>query len=182
MPSVMRSLLMNLFKTIAVVVVVLISNVATPAKDWRGITPRHSTRRDVEQLLGPARHNLLSGSIYIVDQSPVQVVYTGQGDPAEMCSRQVPLGTVLSIFVMPKDEVSPIGLGIDNDHFKSFKLFFGNLDYRGFYDERSGFLVHSLNGRVHDLSYFANAADRRRCRNYYRNAKHFGEMRYDSAL
>ena len=171
---------MNLLKTIAVVVVVLISNLATPAKDWRGITPLHSTRRDVEQLLGPAWHNLLSGSIYMLDQTPVQIVYTGQGDPAELCSRKVPLGTVLSVFVMPKEDVSLISLGIDTDHFESFKLFFGNLDYRGFYDKRSGFVVHSLNGRVHDLSYLANAADRPRCSNYYRNAKHFGEMRYDN--
>jgi hypothetical protein len=170
---------MNLFKTIAIVVVALISNVATPAKDWRGITPLHSTRRDVERLLGPTTHNLLSGSIYMVDREPVQIVYTGQGDPAELCSRRVPLGTVLSILVMPEEAVSLISIGSDTDHFDSFKLYFGNLDYRGYFDPASGFVVHSLNGRVHDVSYLANAADRRRCWNYYRNAKHFGEMRYD---
>jgi hypothetical protein len=176
----MRLLPMKLSKTIALVILALVSNVATPAKDWRGITPLHSTRGDVERMLGPAWHNLISGSIYMVDREPVHIVYTGQGDPAELCSRRVPLGTVLSIFVIPKDEVSLVSLGIDTDHFKSFKLFFfGNLDYRGFYDERSGFVVHSLNGRVHDLSYLADAVDRPRCSNYYRNAKHFGEMRPD---
>jgi hypothetical protein len=175
----MRLSTMNLLKTIATVVVALILNVATPAKDWHGITPLHSTRGDVERLLGPASHNLLAGSIYLVDRDPVQIVYTGQGDPAEMCSRRVPLGTVLSIFVMPRDEVSLISLGTDNDHFKSFKISFGNLDYRGYYDPDSGFLIHSLNGRVHDLSDLANAADRPRCSNYYKNARHFGEMRYD---
>jgi hypothetical protein len=157
----------------------LISNSATTAKDWRGITPLHSTRGDVERLLGSAWHNLLSGSVYMVDRAPVQIVYSGQGDPAETCSREVPLGTVLSIFIMPEDEVSLISLGIPNDHFKSFKLFFGNLDYRGYYDSHSGFLVHSLSARVHDLSYLANAADRRRCSHYYQNARHLGEMRYD---
>ena len=170
---------MNLFKTIALVFIALTSSVSTPAKAWRGITPLRSTRAEVERSFGPAAHNLLSGSIYIVDQEPVQIVYAGQGDPAEKCSLKVPLGTVLSIFVMPKDDVSLTSLGIDNDHFKSFKLFFGNLDYRGYYDSDSGFLVHSLNGRVHDLSYLGNAADRPLCSNYYRNARHFGEMRYD---
>jgi hypothetical protein len=130
-------------------------------------------------LLGPARHNLPLGSIYIVDQSPVQIVYTGQGDPAELCSRKVPVETVLSIFVMPQENVSLINLGIDIDRIESLKLYLGNLEYRGYYDARTGFLVHSLNGRVHDISYLANAADRRQCPNYYRNAKHFGEMRDD---
>jgi hypothetical protein len=65
----------SLLKVLNVILaVVLFSGIATPAKDWRGITPLHSTRSDVERLLGPARHNLLSGSIYIVDQAPVHIV------------------------------------------------------------------------------------------------------------
>jgi hypothetical protein len=173
----MRFLLLKVSNVI--VAGALFSGMAASAKDWRGITPLHSTRSDVERLLGPARHNLLSGSIYIVDQAPVQIVYTGQGDPAELCARKVPLNTVLSIFVTPKEEVPLNNLGVGTDNFRSFKLRFGDQDYRGYYDELSGFVVHSLNGRVHDLSYLATAADRPRCSNYYRNAKHFGEMRYD---
>lgn len=79
---------------------------------------------------------------------------------------------------MPREEVSLSSLGVGTDNFKSFKLWFGDQDYRGYYDELSGFVEHSLNGRVHDLSYLATATDRLRCSSYYRNAKHFGEMRY----
>jgi hypothetical protein len=80
---------------------------------------------------------------------------------------------------MPKEEVSLNKLGVDTDNFTYFKLWLGDQDYRGYYDELSGFVVHSLNGRVHDLSYLATAAERQRCSNYYRSAKHFGEIRYD---
>jgi hypothetical protein len=52
-------------------------------------------------------------------------------------------------------------------------------DYWGYYDLTNGFVVHTLNGKLNDMSFLANADDRRRCPKYYRNAKHFGEMRYD---
>jgi hypothetical protein len=173
----MRFLPLKVFNVI--VAGALFSGMAASAKDWRGITPLHSTRSDVERLLGPARHNLLSGSIYLVDQAPVQIVYAGQGDPAELCARKVPLNTVLSIFVMPKEDVSLNNLGVGTDNLTSFKLWFGDQDYRGYYDGLSGFVIHTLDGHVHDLSYLATAADGPRCGNYYRNAKHFGEMRRD---
>jgi hypothetical protein len=166
-------------KKIAVVVLSLLVSGSTIAKDWRGITPLHSTRTDVERLLGTAWHNFISGSVYKVDQGTVQIVYTGQGDPAELCGRKVPLNTVLSIFVDPKEKVPLTDLDFSLNHFASFKLWLGEQDYRAYYDGLSGFVLHSVDARVHDLSYLANAADRPRCANYYRNAKHFGEMRYD---
>ena len=166
-------------KAIAIVGVTLIIGSFTSAKDWRGIAPLHSTRSDVEQLLGPAWHNFLSASVYHTDQGRVQVVYTGQGDPAELCARKVPLNTVLSIFVEPKDKVSLTNADLDLEHFTSFKLWSSYSDYRAYYDEPSGFVIHTRDGRVNDLSYLANAADRRLCSNYYRNAKHFGEARED---
>jgi hypothetical protein len=100
--DVMRCILSK--KTIASVVLSLFVCGSTTAKDWRGITPLHSTRTDVERLLGSAWHNGISGSIYKVDQGLVEIVYTGQGDPPELCARKVPLNTVLSIFVDPKEK------------------------------------------------------------------------------
>jgi hypothetical protein len=75
--------------------------------------------------------------------------------------------------------VSLTNFDFGSNPFVSFKLWLGQQDYRGYYDGLSGFVVHAVDGRVHDFSYLANAADRRRCASYYRNAKHFGEMRYD---
>jgi hypothetical protein len=175
----MRFLLRKVLDAVAIVAVALFCETLVWAMDWRGITPLHSTRSDVERLLGRAWHNSLSGSIYKSDQELVEIVYAGQGDPPELCERKVPLNTVLSIFVDPKEKVALTKLGLATDGFKSFKLWFGYQDYRGYYDELSGFVVHTLDGRVNDRSYLANIADRRLCSNYYRNAKHFGEMRYD---
>ena len=37
------------------------------------------------------------------------------------------------------------------DHFTSFKLWLGSQDYRGYYDELDGLVIHSLDSRVHDF-------------------------------
>jgi hypothetical protein len=173
----MRFLLLKLLNAVAVA---LFCGVATPATAWRGITPMHSTRADVERLIGPAWHFFLEGSVYHTDEAEVWIVYTGQGKPAELCARKVPLNTVLSILVEPKEAFSPTDLGVNSDHFTFLKLSYGNHDYRGYYDENSGFLVRSLDGRATGVLYLANGADRPQCAGYYRKAKHLGEFRYDN--
>jgi hypothetical protein len=61
------------------------SSSSATAKDWRGLNPFHSTRADVEKLLGLPPPPLSNGSraytlgqnrsIYFVDEGEVYIVY-----------------------------------------------------------------------------------------------------------
>jgi hypothetical protein len=48
----LQRMIMNLLRVFLLVVLALVSATAIHAKDWRGITPLHSTRADVDRLLG----------------------------------------------------------------------------------------------------------------------------------
>ena len=171
---------MNLPKLFTLIVLGLVMNVAAQAKEWRGIVPLQSTRADVERILGPPWHQSSSArSMYLTDHAEVEITFADHSNAdAERCSRKVPLGTVLSIFVVPQGDVSLTDLQIDLKHTKTFDVPFGQLEYRAYYDERSGFIVRTLGGKVHEICYLASADVRYLCSGYYRNAKHFGEMRY----
>jgi hypothetical protein len=174
-----RQAKMNLLKMLILIVLGLVLNMRVQAKEWRGIIPLHSTRGDVERILGlPWRQPSGEYSLYLIDRASVQITFAGPSDSgAGRCSRSVSPGTVLSIFIVPQHDVSLTDLQIDLQHTKTFDIPFGQLKYRAYFDERSGFIVRTLNGKVHEICYLANADVRHRCSRYYRNAKHFGEMR-----
>ena len=169
---------MNLLRVFTLVVLGVVLGISAEAREWRGIEPLNSMRADVERILGSPWHQF-SGkhSIYLVDHALVEITFADQSDPGA-CSGRVPLGTVLSIFVLPQGDVSLSDLEIDLKHTKTFDVPFGPLKYRAYYDQRSGFIVRTLNGKVHEICYLAGAQVRYLCPRYYRNAKHFGEMRY----
>jgi hypothetical protein len=166
-------------KIIAAIVFVLGINLVARAKEWRGIVPLHSTRADVERLLGPPAHNFATArSLYVVDHADVEIVFADQSLPnSEYCPRKVPLGTVLSIVLLPKGEVALSDLEIDPKRAKT--LSFEHPDYRAYYDDEAGFLVSVLNGKVSEIWYLGNGKDRSLCSRYYRNPKHFVEIRVD---
>ena len=171
---------MNLLKVFTLIVLGLVLNSVAQAKEWRGIIPLQSTRADVERILGSPWHQSSSArSMYLIDHAAVEITFADQSNPdVERCSGKVPLGMVLSIFVLPQGDVSLSDLQIDPKHTKTFNVPFGQLDYRAYYDKRSGFIVRTLDGKVHEICYLASADARHLCSRYYRNAKHFGEMRY----
>lgn len=73
---------------------------AGSAKAWRGIVPLHSTREDVERILGePSRLDY----IYDLDEGTVRIVYANhpcaQGLPSNWGNWNVPRDTVTSIIV-----------------------------------------------------------------------------------
>lgn len=100
-------------KTIKIIVlcfsVVLVAHIHVYAKGWRGIVPLHSTRADVEKLLGPP-----SGGLYNLDNETVFFVYSG-----EPCADNIPYGfnvppdTVWEIHVKPKDRRTIADLKLD---------------------------------------------------------------------
>src|SRR5947209_3105424 len=85
---------------------VLTLNLIAHAKEWRGITPLHSTRADVERILGqPSRPSKDAFSTYYLDEGLVQIFYAVNGYPSsKSCSEIVPQGTVLVIYFSPKPE------------------------------------------------------------------------------
>ena len=174
-----RQATMKLLKVFILIVLGLLMNIPAQAKEWRGIIPLHSTRADVERILGsPWRQPSSEYSLYLIDHASIQITFAGPSDSdAGRCTNAVSPGTVLSIFILPQTDVSLTDLQIDLEHTKVFNVPFAQLEYRAYVDERSGFIVRTLSGKVHEICYLANANVRHRCSRYYRNAKHFGEMR-----
>ena len=85
-------------------------------KGWRGIVPLHSTRSDVEKLLGP-----VPGWNYYLENETVHFEYQ---TPERECGKEsalwnVPLNTVLAILVVPKERKSIAEYGIDSTYVKS---------------------------------------------------------------
>jgi hypothetical protein len=73
---------------------------ASSAKAWRSLVPLHSTRADVERILGePSRLDY----IYDLDEGTVRIVYANhpcqQGLPSNWGNWNVPRETVTSIIV-----------------------------------------------------------------------------------
>jgi len=174
-----RQAKMNLFKVLVLIVLGLLLSIRAQAKEWRGIIPLHSTRADVERILGsPWRQPSGEYSFYQIDRASIQITFAGPWDSdAGRCTKAVSPGTVLSIVILPQTDVSLTDLQIDLQHAKTFNIPFAQLEYRAYVDERSGFIVRTLNGKVHEICYLANADVRHRCSRYYRNVRHFGEMR-----
>jgi hypothetical protein len=89
------------------------------AGEWRGITPLHSTRADVERLLGrPAKS---SGVAFTYDTrgERVRVFYSAglckEGSPQ---GYNVPQGTVLSFIVYPNTKLLVSDLKLDMSKYK----------------------------------------------------------------
>jgi hypothetical protein len=74
--------------------VVLLTALSTRAKDWRGIVPLHSTRADVERLLGPPETDRGSAIFYTVDFSSVSFDF-----PQAPCGKPGSLWNVASNIV-----------------------------------------------------------------------------------
>src|SRR5690349_5733501 len=85
---------------------------ASPAKEWRGIIPLHSTRADVIRLLGKPDHD---DNSYDVSEGQVFILYAQR--PCErhfgLRPRNVSAGTVLQITLMLKQPGPIEEFGLD---------------------------------------------------------------------
>ena len=81
-------------RTLFIAAFVVVAAVSTDAKDWRGIVPLHSTRADVERLLGPPDTNRGSAIFYTVDFSIVMFEF-----PQASCGHAGSLWNVASNIV-----------------------------------------------------------------------------------
>lgn len=96
--------------------------IATPssaqaAKGWRGIIPLHSSRADVERLLGPSHDQC--NCFYETEHEKIIIEYARQSpckDGAE--GLNVPPNTVLLISISPKEKVKLADLHVDLKKFQ----------------------------------------------------------------
>ena len=133
--------------------------VVVEAKQWRGIIPLHSTRTDVERLLGNAspRNQLTT---YQTEQEAVSVLYAS-GPPCGSDADSewnVPKDTVVSITVAPKNRVLLSELKIDlstydqlsDVHRPNIITYLNNQD---------GIRIETFQDEINSVSYFPSAAD-----------------------
>jgi hypothetical protein len=106
---------MNNIKLIIACVSTVLAMVATVhAKGWRGLVPLHSTRTDVERLLGT--HKELRGVAFIYETKDERVVVSysaGQCKESQSNDWNVPRDTVVSITVHPNAKLLVSDLKLD---------------------------------------------------------------------
>lgn len=137
------------------------------AKGWRGIVPLHSTRKDVERILGAPSEKLAPYSaLYRTENETVIIDYT-KGLPCRTGNKGgtwgVPRNRVEHISITLNKGVSFAKLGIDETKYK--KTSGGDRPEDTYYvNERDGETLRVYQGEVLDLSYFPALSDERlRC-------------------
>jgi hypothetical protein len=155
------------FKIFASIILVLTLNLIAHAKEWRGIVPLHSTRQDVEKILGlPSRPSDGKFSTYFLDEGLVQIIYAGKAYPnSKDCSKTVPQGTVLVIYISPKPENN---LQPDVSGFREFNPSSPeDMGLKAYYGEKDGIIIVNGKGGVFLICYMARAEDEHFCPSYY---------------
>lgn len=126
------------------------------SEGWRGIVPLHSTRADVERLIG--RPNLKSG-LYNFEYELVEIGFSGgscrEGDPGGW---NVPPDTVTSIRVAPKARLRLTDMSIDESKYE--KTDGGHLTYVFYYtNKEEGIQLEVIKDAVVNITYFPNVKD-----------------------
>jgi hypothetical protein len=121
------------------------------AREWRGITPLHSTRADVMRMLGPPT---IDDYIYDVDEGRINITYAGkrcqQGLPADWGNWNVPAGTVINIVVHLKNPISVSDLKVD---LQKHYWYTDDVGAAYYHDQKEGVHYTVMEGKVVDITY-----------------------------
>lgn len=91
----------------------------TQAKGWHGVVPLHSTRAEVERLLGAPKESRGVASTYETKEEKVLVFYSaGNCKESGPDGWNVPRDTVLSITVHPNDRLPVDDLKLDKTKYE----------------------------------------------------------------
>jgi hypothetical protein len=104
---------MNPLKIILIIFLLVVS---TQAKPWRGIVPLHSTRQDVERILGPSKDTC--NCIYKTPTEVVTVTYARDNCTTNPRGWNVPQNTVVTINVSFTTSLKLADLNIDTIKYK----------------------------------------------------------------
>jgi hypothetical protein len=132
------------------------------AKGWRGIVPLHSTRADVERLLGPPTERLRGNSVFYRTENETLIINYARGLPCGIGEKysqwQVPRDTVESILVTP-NMGSPLSqLRIDESKYR--KRSGGDRPEDIYYmNEHDGESLRVFMNEVTDITYSPAASD-----------------------
>ena len=155
---------MNILRAIlGTVFLTLCTSSAGLAKEWRGIIPLHSTRADVERLLGRASQEAVVD--YDLPGEKVSIHYQDfacdhtppKGWPAPPPGWNVPKDTVVGVRVALKKPVPLASLEVNLDSFKKEQ---GDSDvpqFISYNNEEDGFSIEvfsSLDGKKQDVMAF----------------------------
>jgi len=149
---------MTIIKTIITCMCLTLGMVSLSlSKEWRGIVPLHSTRADVERVLGAPTEP--RGSVYKTETENVSIWYAD-----EPCRKgvselwNVPRGTVLSITVYPKTKPSVADLRLDESKYKKV----ANTHLQGIVyliNDEDGIRIETFEGKVNSITYTPAAKD-----------------------
>ena len=162
-----------MFRLVLILIVVLFSAGSSVAKDWRGILPLHSTRADVERLLG-VPIPVHGREVYAFKEWQIFIEFAekNSSDLAECLA--IAEGTVLAIRVEPSAELSLKDLGFEESRFRQFNpAKYETTEFRGFVDEAEGLVIRTRKGIVQEIVYLASAVDRPRCPGFYSDLEAF---------
>jgi hypothetical protein len=132
------------------------------AKGWRGIVPLHSTRADVEKLLGPPTERLAGNSdFYRTENETLIITYAG-GLPCGIGEKysqwRVPRDTVESIYITPGRVLPLSQLSINESKYK--KRSGGHRPEDIYYiNEQDGESLRVFMNEVMDITYSPAASD-----------------------
>jgi hypothetical protein len=120
--------------------VILLCATTAQAKGWRGIVPLHSTRSQVEQILGPPTEQSNPYSvIYKTPNETVEIDYA-KGSPCGIGEKysqwRVARNTVTAIFITPHPSSPLSQLSIDESRYKKFTV--GHLSETRYVNAREG--------------------------------------------
>lgn len=138
---------------IGCVSLMLVTAVTSSAQGWRGLVPLHSTRQDVERLLGAP-----TGYYYNLRNERVDIDYSkGACKDDGPDGYKVPAGTVVRIMVIPKAERSLKSLRVDLTRYKK-KVDEDVEPHVFYYDEEAGEAIEVFDGKVQSITYTPKAS------------------------
>lgn len=147
-------------KAIGIFVILLCATTAE-AKGWRGIVPLHSTRSQVEKLLGPpTEQSNLYSVVYKTPNETVLIDYAN-GRPCGIGEKygqwRVAPNTVIDIFITPHPGSTLSQLRIDESKYKKFTV--GHLSETRYVNAREGEVLTVVGNEVRSITYFAASDD-----------------------
>ena len=142
--------------------VILLCAAIAQAKGWRGIVPLHSTRSQVEQLLGPPTEQSNAYSVvYITPNETIEIDYA-TGSPCGIGEKYSPWrvarNIVTNIYISPLPGSPLSQLSIDESSYK--KIIVGHLSETRYINANEGeALTMGFDNSVRSISYFPATDD-----------------------
>jgi len=129
-------------------------------KAWRGIVPLHSTRADVEKLLGGPT---FEDSGYDIDGERVLVSYSAQGCEEGLPGGwNVPPNTVVSIAVSSTNDLKLADVLVPGRNYE--QVYGAHTPHIDYVDVQDGVRYQTVEGSVQTISYFGAEADDKKLR------------------